>query len=188
MWFDEILCGGSCSSFPWLWQQCVWVVSKVISVKFAYSGALIQTARHHNARSSVTHNDCVWLELVIFVSPARSVPCLAHRANADCISWLELLTFRHLFSYCMGDSCLDSFYLPGGSDGCASREWTVSLLQRSQDRASLDAPRGTLCPKLLASLLAPVRIYPWFFSSLLPSLPTLENSATLMWTLNWKPS
>lgn len=50
-----------------------WVASEVISVKFAYSGAPIQTARHRNTSPFVTHNDRVPLELVIFVFTANSV-------------------------------------------------------------------------------------------------------------------
>lgn len=73
MWFGEILCGGLGGYFPGS-DNCAWVVSEVISVKFAYSGAPIQTARHHNASPSVTHNDCVPLELVIFVFTANSAP------------------------------------------------------------------------------------------------------------------
>lgn len=73
MWFGEILCGGSDSFFPGS-DSHAWEVSKVISVKFAYSGAPIQTARHHNASPSVTHNDCVPLQLVIFVFTAKSAP------------------------------------------------------------------------------------------------------------------
>lgn len=73
MWFREILCGGSGGYFPGS-NSRAWVVSEVISVKFAYSGAPIQTARHHNASPSVTHNDCVPLELVIFVFTANSAP------------------------------------------------------------------------------------------------------------------
>lgn len=73
MWFGEILCGGSGGYFPGS-DSCAWVVSEMISVKFADSGAPIQTARHHNASPSVTHNDCVPLELVIFVFTANSAP------------------------------------------------------------------------------------------------------------------
>lgn len=73
MWFGEILCGGLGGYFPGS-DNCAWVVSEVISVKFAYSGAPFQTARHHNASPSVTHNDCVPLELVIFVFTANSAP------------------------------------------------------------------------------------------------------------------
>ena len=73
MWFGEILCGGSGGYFPGS-DSRAWVVSEVISVKFAYSGAPIQTARHHNASPSVTHNDCVPLELVIFDFAANSAP------------------------------------------------------------------------------------------------------------------
>lgn len=73
MWFGEILCEGSGGYFPGS-DSRAWVVSEVISVKFAYSGAPIQTARHHNASPSVTHNDCVPLELVIFVFAASSAP------------------------------------------------------------------------------------------------------------------
>lgn len=71
MWFGEILCGGSGGFFPGS-DSHAWVVSEVISVKFAYSGAPFQTARHHNASPSVTHNDCVPLELVIFVFTVNS--------------------------------------------------------------------------------------------------------------------
>lgn len=71
MWFGEILCGGSGGYFPGS-DRHAWVVSEVISVKFDYSGAPIQTARHHNASPSVTHNDCAPLEQVIFVFTANS--------------------------------------------------------------------------------------------------------------------
>lgn len=74
MWFGEILCGGSSGYFPGS-DNCAWVVSEVrFSVKFDYSVDPIQTARHHNASSSVTHNDCVLLELVIFVFTSNSAP------------------------------------------------------------------------------------------------------------------
>lgn len=73
MWFGEILCGGSGGYFP-ASDGCAWVVSEVISVEFDYSVAPIQAARHHNASPSVTHNNCVPLELVIFVFTASSAP------------------------------------------------------------------------------------------------------------------
>lgn len=78
MWFGEILCGGSGGYFPGS-DSRAWVVSEVISVKFAYSGAPIQTARHHNASPSVTRNDRVPLELVIFISlPIRPLASSPH--------------------------------------------------------------------------------------------------------------
>lgn len=80
----EISCGGSGGYFPGS-DGCSWVVNEVISVKFAYSGAPIQTARHHNASPSVTHNDCVPLEHWSFsfslpVRPLASSPhnCWLH--------------------------------------------------------------------------------------------------------------
>lgn len=54
-------------------------------MKFAYSGAPIQTARHHNASPFVTHNDRVPLELVIFVFTANSVLGSLRLTTADCI-------------------------------------------------------------------------------------------------------
>lgn len=48
--------------------------SEVISVKFAYHGAPIQTSRHHNASPSVTHNEGVPVELVILLLVANSAP------------------------------------------------------------------------------------------------------------------
>lgn len=72
MWFEGN-CGGSITYYPGS-NGSAWVASEVISVRFAYHGAPIQTSRHHNASPSVTHNEGVPVELVILVLVANSAP------------------------------------------------------------------------------------------------------------------
>lgn len=86
------------------------VASDVMSVKFAFGGAPIQTARHHNASPSATHNDCVPLELVILVFAANlalgflsSLVLTALTASVVNLSTVALIKemkmFRH-FLFC----------------------------------------------------------------------------------------
>lgn len=93
----EILCGGSITYYPGS-NGCPWVASEVISVKFAYHGAPIQTSRHHNASPSVTHNEGVPVELVISVLVANSAPGFLTSQLLTVPNVLGFLTSLHFAS------------------------------------------------------------------------------------------
>lgn len=93
----EILCGGSITYYPGS-NGCAWVASEVISVKFAYHGAPIQTSRHRNASPSATHNEGVPVELVISVLVANSAPGFLTSQLLTVPNVLGFLTFLHFAS------------------------------------------------------------------------------------------
>lgn len=121
MWFEGN--GGGSITY---YAGCAWVASEVISVKFDYHGAPIQTSRHHNASPSVTHNEGVPVELVILVLVANSAPGFLTSQLLTAPNVLGFLKSQHFAPTKLNLLVRTFSIFCGSGDGCSCREKRVS--------------------------------------------------------------
>lgn len=155
----------------------------MISVKFAYHGAPIQTSRHHNASPSVTHNEGVPLELVILVLVANSAPAFLTSQLLTAPNVLGFSKSQH-FAPIKLKRLVRMFSMFCGSGGrCSCREKHIFLLQRCRMEAHV--PMGTVQSEPLARLQAPVGIECRPSTLLGPMAYLLPRSFLMLSSLAW---